>query len=744
MKKLSFLCGLFLFSALSFTACSDDDGGNGGGNPGGGDGNGEVSGVMKDLLITGHVRDAEGNPLSGVKVSSGTSVMQTNASGMFSFSKIDVVNNRSVIRFAKEGYFDIVRSLESANGDWEVVMCVKGNGDISSTNTYSSDKAQTITAGGMKIDMPENGYMVDETGEPYNGAVNTEMVYLDPNNENFSEMMPGGDLAATRTDGSDTRLVSYGMTAVNMTDAQGNKLQLREGSKATLTFPIPEGMTDNLPASIPLWSFNESNGLWEEEGVAQLQGNVYVGEVSHFSWVNLDEPEEEGTIKGHVRDSNGRAVTNIRVNVGQTSVTTDGSGYYESQVPAERPFELKINPDSYGNYRNIYARSIPAFEKEEVRVVDITLPSLHRVFGKIVNKGGGSVVASIWLEYGVNKRVTKSVTSDPKTGVFSTYAPDGYTGDATLMVLDNTGNTKKVPVVIGSGDRNVGDIIISTELGDGGSVNVSLSNGKTVSFDIPNSSDGSMSGVMIIDDQLVYVPEDYKTSLNFALQITGYKDGKSEYKNASVLIESYKSQEMFVADKTADISLTEKNNKFVFNMSGKGIYASDKDEYYDENATFVSGGLTLDLFMKGSTLRDVDPLKSGFPSFTPTLSQKAPIAFKISESKICSSGGVIYYNGTKKDYDALLAKAAKSGVKLDEESDDEYGEAVYFSNNKYILITFDANMEPVSSSDNFMDIEDAQVSVTALEGVDSDMFGALMSAGRASFASNIKLMMKKR
>lgn len=138
-------------------------------------------------------------------------------------------------------------------------------------------------------------------------------------------------------------------------------------------------------------------------------------------------------------------------------------------------------------------------------------------------------------------------------------------------------------------------------------------------------------------------------------------------------------------------------------------------------------------------------MQFGFPSFTPTLSQKAPIAFKISESKICSSGGVIYYNGTKKDYDALLAKAAKSGVKLmDEESDDEYGEAVYFSNNKYILITFDANMEPVSSSDNFMDIEDAQVSVTALEGVDSDMFGALMSAGRASFASNIKLMMKKR
>lgn len=745
MKKLSFLCGMLLLSALSFTACSDDDMDNGGGKPSGGDGAGEVSGVMNDLFITGHVRDTDGNPLSGVKVSSGTSVMITNASGMFSFSKIDVVNNRSVIRFVKDGYFDIVRSLEAADGDWEVVMCVKGNGDISSTNTYFSDQAQTITAGGMKIDMPENGYMVDETGRSYNGTVNTEMVYLDPNNDNFAEMMPGGDLAATRTDGSETMLVSYGMTAVNMTDAEGNKLQLKEGSKATLTFPIPDGMTDNLPETIPLWSFNEKNGLWEEEGVAHLQGNVYVGEVTHFSWVNLDEPEDDATVKGYVRDNNGRALPNVRVNVGQISVTTDASGYYEADVPANNAFELTVKPSAYGNYRNIFARPVSALKPKEERTVNIVLPTLNRVFGRIVNKGGGSNSASICIEYGNNKNVTKSVVSDPQNGEFTTYAPDGYTGDAIVKVLCSDGTIKNIPVRLGNVDIDLKDIVISSEIGNGGIIVVELSNGQTVSFDVPNGGGTGMSGIVVIDDKLNYIDDETNEDTRFSIMLDGYDEGKTNYENASLLIEKPSDSEGFYADGNAKVSLTEKNDKFIFNISGTGAYFNQNSQLFDQNASFITNDLTLDLFMKGSTSHNVDPLQIGLPSFTPTLSQKAPVVLKISNSKICSSGGVIYYNGTKNDYDALLAKAANSGVKLiGEESDDEYGNAIYFSNNKYIVITFNANANPISSSDSFMDIDDAQISVTALEDVDSDMLGGFMSAGSTSFASNFKQMIKKR
>lgn len=70
-----------------------------------------------------------------------------------------------------------------------------------------------------------------------------------------------------------------------------------------MTFPIPETMRDNPPPTIPLWYFDDESGLWVEEGIATLQGDVYVGEVGHFSWHNLDVPAERVSISGKVTDS---------------------------------------------------------------------------------------------------------------------------------------------------------------------------------------------------------------------------------------------------------------------------------------------------------------------------------------------------------------------------------------------------------------------------------------------------------
>lgn len=740
MKKSKFLCGLLFLSALSFTACvegNDDDdnnGGNGGNDPG------LVSGVMKDLDITGHVYDAQGNKLYGVNVTSGTSEVTTNESGMFAFSKIDVVDNRSVVRFTKEGYFDVVRSLPSEPGEWEVVMCKKGNGEISSTNSFSSGKAQTISVGDMRIDMPADGYMVDENGNAYKGTVKTDMVYLDPNNENFAEMMPGGDLAATRTDGSSAMLVSYGMTAVNMTSETGEKLQLKEGAKAKLTFPIPEGMEENLPASIPLWSFNESNGLWEEEGVAHLQGNVYVGEVSHFSWVNLDYPEEQAKVKGYVRNDRGHALSGIRVNVGQISVATDSKGYYETAVPAETAFEIMVTSANYYNYRNLFARPVPALEVGEEREINITLPTLHNITGRIVNKGGGSTFASIWIEYGNNKRVTKAVTSNRKDGKFAMYAPDGYTGAATLFVVDNEGNTLTKPIEIINADMSLGDIVISTEMGDGGFVDIQLADGKTISLEVPNNAGQSgMNGVVVIDGNLTYIQED-EDAPQFYLELNGYEDGKNTYDKAKMFVGNQLGTEQFYADGTANANVVEKNNKFVFNLSGTGTYMSL--DMYEENAKFNSEGLTLDMLFKGNTMRNIEPLKSGFPSFTPVLSQKAPLAMHIKNAKFCSNGGIIFYKGTSSDYEALKTMAKKSGVKfIDEDKDEEYAEAMFYSNKKYIMIEYDSTIKDIEYSDNFFDIE-SPIRITVFDNLDESMLGDFMST--ASLAKTMKSSAKKR
>ena len=64
--------------------------------------------------------------------------------------------------------------------------------------------------------------------------------------------------------------------------------KIRQGDKATLFFPIADIQIDKLDNTIPLWSLNEETGLWIQEGVANLNGQFIVAEVSHFSFWNLD------------------------------------------------------------------------------------------------------------------------------------------------------------------------------------------------------------------------------------------------------------------------------------------------------------------------------------------------------------------------------------------------------------------------------------------------------------------------
>jgi len=306
------------------------------------------TGNMQSVTLQGKVMDASGNPLSGVKVTTGTASAYSANDGKFSFKEAEVVNKRAIIKFEKNGYFVLTRSGIKENEMFiEAVLHPKGNSDISIQTTFDSKEAKTLEVAGMKVNFPASSIMRAD-GSAYSGTVRADMLYLDPNNENFTGMMPGGDLAAIREDNSEVILISWGMTDVNLTDDAGKPLQIKTGSKAELTFPIPAGMESNPPATIPLWSFNEEKGIWIEEGKATLQGNVYVGTTTHFSWVNLDEPARRVTIKGKVLDCENKPVPFVKVTADQTSAYTSSTGDYTVVVPEQTPVTLRVtaNGDS--------------------------------------------------------------------------------------------------------------------------------------------------------------------------------------------------------------------------------------------------------------------------------------------------------------------------------------------------------------------------------------------------------------
>lgn len=751
IHSLTFVFMALLMMLMTFASCSKiqdllnegDDDDDGGINP-----PELVEGRMEDIALSGIVRDASGTPIEGVSIVSGSSAATTNTDGFFEFDQIQVVsvpNDRSVVRFSKAGYFDVVRSMDAdddaADGaSWEVVMCKKENNDFTSIKTYSSSSDQTLQAGEMKIDMPQDGYKVDGTGVGYTGKVKSEMVYLDPNNERFSEMMPGGDLAAVRSDNSSAQLVSYGMTDLNMYAENGDKLQLKDGSKAKLTFPIPAGMGENPPASIPLWSFNEKTGLWEEEGSAALQGNVYVGEVAHFSWVNLDYPEKQGTVYGYVKDDTGKVLPGVRLSIGQllAPTVTNSDGYYSHEVPANTAFSITVKDLYYGGINQKVSVKVPALSPGERRQVDITLPHLVRVYGKVMNERGDGIRSSVWVQ--TEKAKTEVLQTD-KDGNFNVYVPKDMKGNATVYARTYRGDEVSRDITIK--DK---DVYVELTVGGSGGVNTNVIH---IFSDVLGNEEwpiptytSPLSGVVILDNAMMLIPEE-RANILMSIMVAHYDKEKTTYTDsvsAYVANQAEKRQFQTMPGKEMKCTVQRNGNDFVFSLEGNGVFyqeASDNDadeqeteEKYDENAKLEGKMMNYQLLAAAKTLRNVKPVDAGFPSITPQLEAKAPLALLITESLNLGKGGAVYYNGGSSDYQKLKNAAAKLGLtNMGEDNEDGCMSVIFYSAKKKILITLDYDPEATGITDKttFEDADDdAPISMTILDGISEETLRAMM------------------
>jgi photosystem II stability/assembly factor-like uncharacterized protein len=141
-----------------------------------------------------------------------------------------------------------------------------------------------------------------------------------------------------------TFVESFGFADINIT-ADGKELKLADGKKATLTYPVAASQKANAPATIPLWYYDYDKGQWIEEGAATLEGEKYVGEVSHFTPWNIDVPIETSTLMGRVVDGDGDPIANAFVWCTSQSggwgfrTYSDENGEYSSIVEADTEIE---------------------------------------------------------------------------------------------------------------------------------------------------------------------------------------------------------------------------------------------------------------------------------------------------------------------------------------------------------------------------------------------------------------------
>jgi hypothetical protein len=333
------LCFCALILAI-FAGCKKSDSPNGRGH--------EAESVK--ATISGRITDEQNHPISGaiVKVTTGTAT--TDAGGLFTISDVFVDKNATLVKVEKTGFFLGTKTIVTGVDNNNPVTIALIKKTIAGTFSGTGSGNVTVPAAGGTIQFEANGVVNPTDNKPYTGSVTVSAFFINPAADNFRQIMPG-TLRGITNGNEETGLQSFGMMAVELNGEEGQKLQIAPGKKATLHFPITEALRATAPATIPLWSLDETTGLWKEEGSATRQGDEYVGSVSHFSFWNCDAPFAITKFTITVKIQQGQPLTDAEVVI--TSATADSSsisgsgitstdGVVNGNLPTNRPLQLKI------------------------------------------------------------------------------------------------------------------------------------------------------------------------------------------------------------------------------------------------------------------------------------------------------------------------------------------------------------------------------------------------------------------
>jgi len=240
-------------------------------NPGDGSGTGTVQGVITDL---------NNSPVSNATVTGGTATAITDVSGKFTLTKVQFNSDTVVMTVTKNGFFEGSKKIVSSSNAASNVKIQLIPKTVLGTFAASSGGDITLPGGGSINFSP--GFVTASNGTAYTGNVSVSAHYLNPSDPNFSAYTPG-DLKAAGANNPQGALQSFGVVAVEIDGASGNKLQLAAGKKAIIT--LPTALQGKAPLYVPLWYFDATKGAWKQDGIAEKQGSNYISTVSHFtSW----------------------------------------------------------------------------------------------------------------------------------------------------------------------------------------------------------------------------------------------------------------------------------------------------------------------------------------------------------------------------------------------------------------------------------------------------------------------------
>ena len=410
--------------------------------------------------VTGKVIDNNNNAVTGATVKAGSNTTTTDNRGLFRFNNIQLDKYSAVVTVEKSGFFKGYRVFSASPNNTNFIKLKL----VPKTLIGSID----AVAGGSlslpdnsKITLPASGIVVRSNNQSYSGSVKVYAEAIDPTSADIAQIVPGS-FQGTDADNNRVILKSYGMLAVELEGSGGEQLQIATGKTAKLKFAIPSSLRSTAPATIPLWSVNETTGLWKEEGSATKGTDYYEGDVSHFSFWNCDVSIPTIFLELNLKTVEGSLpftpVKITRVNSGGASYGyTDSTGHVGGLVPKNEPLLLEV----FSNCNQpVYSQNIgPYSSNTNLGTITVTIPPVNylQITGSAVNCSNQPVINGNAMIYYDGHLYNKPISN----GNFSLTVTRCSNSNATVEVVavDNTSNEQSS---IWSGTASSGTVSTGT------------------------------------------------------------------------------------------------------------------------------------------------------------------------------------------------------------------------------------------------------------------------------------------
>ncbi len=540
--------------------------------------------------VSGFVTDENNAAVLGADVVAGGMHTTTDKYGYFEIKNVMVVKNAAVVVVTQPGYFKGIKTYIAADNKaafFRIKLIPKAN-----SGTINAASGGNVTlSNGMIVALPANGVVVASGNTAYTGVVNVAAHWIDPTATDLNQTMPG-DLRGLATDGSLKLLTTYGMAAVELTGSAGELLQIADGKKATLTMTIPASIMGTAPASIPLWSFDETKGLWKQEGTATKTGNTYVGEVSHFSFWNCDVPNNYVQFNCTVKNQDGTPIPYAWVRITVTGTNsyawgyTDLNGYVAGAIPGNAQLTLDVFIGFYCG-APVYSQNFSS-TNVNVSLGDILMPissNVASVSGTVTDCNNNAVSnGRIIIDDISNGFWTIYPVSSTGTFNFTRLLCNGGNATVNIVAEDVAAGQQSNPVTVtlAAGPNAIGNLqacgITTQEF-----INYSLDGGTTVTHltapgdSIYHSGNGTTTNSFIQG----YSPLNTTSFVNIGFDNTGIGVGSTQNlvsfnttltaqgnTTGSVNITEYGAVGQFIAGTFTGVVVTNSIPSTTFNVSG--------------------------------------------------------------------------------------------------------------------------------------------------------------------------------